>query len=61
MALFTGGAYGTLVRLKCPRCGSVQARARKPGGKEVKYRCSACHTTFTRGEGEKLANSAKRR
>lgn len=60
MALFTGGAYGTLVRLKCPSCRTVQARARKPGGEKAKYRCSVCHTTFTRAEGEKLAAPKRR-
>jgi len=38
----TGGAHGTLVRLKCPHCDTVQARAR---GKK-RYRCSACHRYF---------------
>jgi transposase-like protein len=60
MAVFTGGAQGALVRLRCPRCGEIQARARKPGGASVKYRCRACHTTFTRGAGEKLAKASQR-
>lgn len=51
MALFTGGAQGTLVRLKCPGCGEVQVRARKPEGKRAKYRCRRCFTTFTREAG----------
>lgn len=51
MALFVGGAQGTLLRLKCPRCGEVQVRARKPGGGRAKYRCRRCFTTFTREAG----------
>jgi len=51
MALFTGGAQGTLLRLKCPKCGEVQVRARKPEGVRAKYRCRKCFTTFTREAG----------
>ncbi|HTQ03970.1 MAG TPA: hypothetical protein VMI54_08935 [Polyangiaceae bacterium] len=58
MALFTGGAQGALVRLRCPSCGEVQARARKPGGGTVKYRCRRCYKLFTREEGEALARRA---
>ena len=59
MALFTGGAQGALVRLRCPACREVQARARKPGGGAVRYRCRACHTTFTREAGERLAKPTR--
>jgi transposase-like protein len=55
MALFSGGALGTLVRLRCPSCGTVQARAKKPGGGKVKYRCHSCHRSFTREDGEAAA------
>jgi transposase-like protein len=51
MALFTGGALGTLIRLKCPKCGEVQVRARKLGGAKAKYRCRKCFTTFARDAG----------
>lgn len=51
MALFTGGAQGTLLRLVCPSCGEVQVRARKPEGNRAKYRCRKCFTTFTREAG----------
>ncbi|HSU39459.1 MAG TPA: hypothetical protein VLJ38_07825 [Polyangiaceae bacterium] len=61
MALFTGGAQGALVTLRCPRCHEIQARARKPGGGSVKYRCRACFTTFTREVGEKLAKAARKK
>jgi transposase-like protein len=54
MALFVGGAQGALVRLRCPSCGEVQARARKPGGGTVKYRCRRCYKLFTREAGEAL-------
>jgi transposase-like protein len=52
MAVFTGGAIGALIVLKCPHCRDKQARARKPGGSSVKYRCRKCHKSFSRGEGE---------
>ena len=43
-----GGAHGSLVKLKCPHCDTVQARARgKP-----RYRCSACHRYFDAAEGQ---------
>jgi len=29
MAIFTGGALGTLIKLRCPHCREVQARARQ--------------------------------
>jgi transposase-like protein len=60
VALFTGGAFGTLIRLRCPSCGTVQARAKKPGGGKVKYRCQKCHTTFTREDGERSAKARGR-
>lgn len=52
MAVFTGGAVGTLILLRCPECREKQARARKPGGGSVKYRCRKCHKTFSRAQGE---------
>jgi len=59
MAIFTGGALGTLVRLTCPKCGEVQARARKRGRQE--YDCRVCHHRFTAAEGQAAnANAARR-
>jgi protein-arginine kinase activator protein McsA len=44
MAIFVtvGAAVGATVRLKCPHCGTVQARARA----KHHFRCSACHKAF---------------
>ena len=50
MSIFVGGAHGALVKLKCPHCGEVQARARKPQGGV--YACRRCHRRFARTEGE---------
>ena len=44
---------GTVIRMRCPRCGEVQARARKPLGS--RYRCRKCHALFTKEEGVKSA------
>jgi transposase-like protein len=59
MAVFTGGAIGALVLLRCPHCKKKQARARKPGGGSVKYRCHECHKTFTRAVGEHEAKAKR--
>ena len=61
MAVFTGGAIGALVLLRCPYCHRNQARARKPGGGSVKYRCHECHKTFSRAVGEREAKAHKKR
>jgi transposase-like protein len=61
MAVFTGGAIGALVLLRCPYCRKNQARARKPGGGSVKYRCNECHKTFTRAVGELEAKAQRKR
>ncbi|HVR18451.1 MAG TPA: hypothetical protein VMS65_02100 [Polyangiaceae bacterium] len=60
MAVFTGGAVGTLILLRCPHCRAKQARARKPGGGSVKYRCRECLKSFTRADGEREAKAQKR-
>jgi transposase-like protein len=52
MPFFIGAmARAALVKLACPHCGKVQARARKP--LHERYRCRYCHKLFTREEGEK--------
>jgi transposase-like protein len=61
MAVFTGGAMGTLILLACPHCHAKQARARKPGGGSVKYRCRECYKTFSRAEGEREAKLRAKR
>ena len=64
MAIFVGGAVGTLVALRCPHCKEVQARAKKPGGGRAQYRCRNCHRVFSREEGEesmRARESATRR
>jgi transposase-like protein len=48
MAVFAGAA---LVRLVCPHCGEVQARARKK--KTERYACRRCHRRFTLTEGSR--------
>jgi transposase-like protein len=60
MAVFTGGAIGTLILLVCPHCRAKQARARKPGGGSVKYRCHECYKMFSRAEGEREAKPRRR-
>ncbi|HEU4407038.1 MAG TPA: hypothetical protein VFS43_17350 [Polyangiaceae bacterium] len=46
MPLIFGAAVSSaaLIRLVCPRCGEVQARARQPAG--ARYACRACRHTF---------------
>jgi transposase-like protein len=51
-------ASAALIRLACPHCGTVQARARKPKGE--RYRCRKCHHLFTRDEGEAAAKRKRR-
>jgi transposase-like protein len=61
MAVFTGGAVGALILLRCPNCRVQQARARKPGGGSGKYRCRKCHKTFSRAEGEREIKAMRKR
>jgi transposase-like protein len=61
MAVFTGGAVGTLILLRCPHCRAKQARARKPGGGKTRYRCRECHKSFSRADGEREMKAAKLR
>ncbi|MFO0571706.1 MAG: hypothetical protein U0263_39140 [Polyangiaceae bacterium] len=53
MAVFTGGALGALVKLRCPHCHELQVRARKPSGS--RYACRKCHKRFDREAGEEAA------
>lgn len=48
MAIFAGASAGAVVRLRCPQCGEVQARARGP--KDTVYTCRNCRRSFTRDE-----------
>jgi hypothetical protein len=61
MVWIFGSAVGaSLLRLTCPRCGEVQARARKLSREP--YDCRRCHERFTREEGEgKKPRPRKRR
>ena len=52
--IFTGGSIGSLIRLECPFCGEVQARAREPEG--TLYACRRCHKQF-RAPGERPESS----
>jgi ribosomal protein L37AE/L43A len=49
MAIFfsAGAAAGTLIKLRCPKCGEEQARRRG----QPHYRCRACGHSFTAAEG----------
>ena len=49
--LLLGALKAGSVELKCPHCGEVQVRARRPRGHDV--RCRNCHKLFRREEGEK--------
>lgn len=61
MAIFSGASRGAVVRMRCPHCGKVQARAR--GAKD--YECKACGKSFTAAQGnaeqEELTPSSARR
>jgi transposase-like protein len=48
MAIFSATS---LVRLVCPHCGEVQARAKKK--RFERYACRRCHKRFTLAEGSK--------
>ncbi len=49
MAIFSGASRGAVVKLRCPKCGEEQARARGP--EATVYACRACSNKFTRAEG----------
>lgn len=48
--LLLGALKAGSIALKCPHCGEVQLRARRPRGQDV--RCRNCHKLFRREEGE---------
>jgi transposase-like protein len=48
--IFTPSIAGALIRLVCPHCGEIQARARKPEGR--RYACRKCRKRFRREQGE---------
>lgn len=49
MIVFGGASIGAVLKLRCPSCKEVQARARAPEG--TVYVCRACGHSFTREEG----------
>jgi transposase-like protein len=50
LLIFKTALAAALIKLACPHCAEVQARARKARGE--RYRCRKCHRLFTRAEGE---------
>jgi len=59
MGIYVGGALGALLRLTCPHCHEVQARARKPRGSV--YACRRCHKRFSREDGERADKKRTKR
>lgn len=53
MFVFGAGVIATIVKAQCPKCGSVQARARAPAGTMVD--CTNCRASFLLEEGVALA------
>jgi transposase-like protein len=51
VAIYTAAVRATVIELKCPHCGFLQARARKPA--RSIYACKKCHKRFTREQGAK--------
>jgi ribosomal protein L37AE/L43A len=49
MVIFGGASAGALIKLRCPKCAHIQARARAVEGSV--YSCLKCRATFTREEG----------
>lgn len=46
---WVGATLAGLLTLKCPHCGLVQVRGRKPRG--ARFRCRACRRLFDRVAG----------
>ena len=44
MIVVFGASQGAVVKLACPKCGEVQARARQPEG--ARYTCRRCGEVF---------------
>jgi transposase-like protein len=59
MVIFGPSAAGALVKLRCPKCGTVQARARGPEG--TTYACRECHASFTRETGAAAEEPPRRK
>lgn len=57
MPIFGGASAGAVVKLRCPKCGEVQARARAPKG--TTYECRKCGHPFTREEGSEKSSSKR--
>jgi ribosomal protein L37AE/L43A len=57
MPIFASASMGAVVRLTCPRCGEVQARAR--ASESATYECRKCGVPFTGREGREAAVEAK--
>jgi len=53
--IFAGASAGAVLRLQCPKCSEVQARARVP--EPASYACRKCGEQFTRRQGQ--ANEAE--
>ena len=51
MPIFGGASGGAVIKLRCPHCREIQARARG----EKKYTCRKCKKVFTRKAGEEAA------
>lgn len=49
MAIFSAASRGAVIKLRCPKCGEDQARARSAEGSF--YVCRACSKRFTKEEG----------
>ena len=49
--IFGAASRAAVVKLTCPKCGEVQARAL--GSEDDQYACRNCGNTFTRAEGER--------
>ena len=39
MIIVYGSSHGAVIKLQCPKCGEVQARARRP---DARYACRRC-------------------
>ena len=57
MILFAPSAVLVLVRLRCPACGALQARAR--AAPDALCACRACKTLFTHAEGVRGADAGE--
>jgi transposase-like protein len=56
--IFAAASRGAVVRMTCPHCGEIQARAR--AGDDATYTCRKCGETFTAAEGKEEPDDPKR-